>query len=155
MYKKNVFILILTIFLTSSLISFAQKPPVGNQPPHAIQPPSQAVLLQNIPPIILIAGKEKDSFQKVFIDKVKIGAEINVKLIMFVREPSETIKTNTYGLPASAKLDVKKDEKAKNRAEGTLSWKLVKSDKGFHTIIIEVSNSKGSVNRISLSYDVS
>ena len=149
MYKKIVFIITLITFLSSQLISFAQNPPAGDK-----TPPAQEALLQNLPPIILIAGKERESFQKVFIDKVKIGNEINVKLLMFDREPTEDIKTNTYGLPSSAKLDVKKDPKGKNRAEGNLSWKPGKTDKGFHTIIIEASNSKGAVSRVSLSYDI-
>lgn len=148
MYKKIAFIVMLITFFSSQLISFAQNPPAGNQTPP------QAATLQNLPPIILIAGKERESFQKVFIDKVKIGNEINVKLLMFDREPTEDIKTNTYGLPSSAKLDVKKDPKGKNRAEGNLSWKPGKTDKGFHTIIIEASNSKGAVSRVSLSYDI-
>ena len=73
---------------------------------------------------------------------------------MFDQNQTETIKTNTYGLPESAKFDVKTDDKFKSRAEGTLTWKPTKLDKGFHTIVIETVNSKDFPGRISLSYDV-
>ena len=164
MYKKILSGLMLITFLSSQLISLAQDPGMAPQTPPANQQvlpapngansPSIAPP-QNIPPIILIAGKERESFQKVFIDKVKVGDEINVKLLMFDREPTEDIKVNSYGLPASAKLTIKKDDKGKNRAEADLTWKPEKSDKGFHTIVIEVLNSKGATSRVSLSYDVS
>ena len=147
MYKKILFSLMFIIFLSFQLASFAQSSsgvmPVNNVPP------------QNIPPIILISGKERESFQKVFIDKVKVGDEINLTLLMFDHELTQEIKINSYGLPDSAKLNVKKNEKEKNRAQANLVWKPEKSDKGFHTIVIEVLNSKGAVSRISLSYDVS
>lgn len=178
MYKKFVFILTLIIFSSSQLVSFGQNPGMAPQPPSANPqappalpqnappglplnaPPSlpqnvPSALPQNFPPIILISGKERESFQKVFIDKAKIGDEINVKLLMFDREPTESIKINSYGLPDSAKLTIKNDEKTKNRAEANLIWKPSKIDKGFHTIVIEVLNSKGSISRISLSYDIS
>ena len=156
MYKKVIFSFMLLAFLNSQLISLAQDPSMAPQAPPANQqvtpPPAPP---QNIPPIILISGKERESFQKVFIDKVKVGDEINIKLLMFDREPTEDIKVNSYGLPNSAKLNVKKDDKGKNRAEADLTWKPEKSDKGFHTIVIEVLNSKGATSRVSLSYDVS
>ena len=150
MYKKILFSLMVIIFLSFQLASLAQSSSgVRPQPLHGSNHPSTAT-----PPIILISGKERESFHKVFIDKVKIGDEINLSLLMFDHEPAQEIKINSYGLPDSAQLNVKKNEKEKNRAQANSIWKPEKSDKGFHTIVIEVLNSKGAVSRISLSYDV-
>lgn len=155
MNKKNLFGLMLTIFASSQLMSLAQNPAMVPPPPApGKQVTAPVALPQTFPPIILISGKERESFQKVFIDKVKAGEQISVKLLTFDREPKEEVKVNSYGLPDSAKLDVKNGEGSKNRAEINLTWKTKDSDKGFHTIIIEAVNSKDAASRVSLSYDV-
>ncbi len=129
--------------LPSGLAIPNNAPSKGQSPP-----PTQ------IPPGIIIQGKEKESFQKVFVDKVKIGQPIELKLLMFDREPTEVLVSTTYGLPESAKYEFKVDEKQRNRATANLTWTPTGKDKGFHTIIVELSNSKGTKNRMSFSYDV-
>ncbi len=151
MYKKFVFSLILITFFSFQHFSYAQTP---TSPPPVPQMTPPAQVPQDIPPIILISGKERESYQKVFIDKVKTGTEINVKILMFDREPKETLKVSSYGVPSSSKLDIKKDEKASNRVEANFSWKPSSTDKGFHTFVLEAVNSKGSISRVSLSYDI-
>ena len=158
--------LILTISILFNLPSLAQQPP--NQPPLPPQQPVmqgappqlQPAMQQDAPPLslppnILVVGKERESFQKVLIDEATVGVEKVVTLIIFDRDPSADLSCITYGLPASAKFDFKKDEKNKNRATATLVWKPTKQDKdklsNFHTIVVEVTNGKSS-NKLALSY---
>lgn len=143
--------MLITLF-NVQYFSYAQTPPPPPPPVPQMTPAAQVP--QDIPPIILISGKERESYQKVFIDKVKIGTEINVKILMFDRDPKESLKINSYGVPSSSKLDIKKDEKASNRIEANFLWKPSKTDKGFHTFILEAINSKGATGRVSLSYDI-
>ncbi len=154
MYKKILSGLVLLIFVSSQLISYAQEPERQELERKYVQPSANPNQPPSLPPIVLIAGKEKDSFQRVFIEKVKTGDQVNVKLLMFDREPGEKITVNSYGLPGSAKLNVVQDEKTKNRAEATLTWTPSMADTGFRTVVIEAINSKGLASRVSLSYKV-
>ena len=128
--------------------------PMGVELPPGIPPPPPGAMVVNPPPNIFIQGKERESFQKVFVEKIKVDQQIDLKFFMFDREPSETLSSKTYSLPSSAKYDFKLDEKMKSKGGATFSWKPSKADVGFHTIIVEVSNSKGDASRLSLSYDV-
>ena len=154
MKKKILSVIVLVYFLLS--VSYAQeaKPtkgkPTNQKNQVKIQNPSEAEL----PPIVLILGKEKESFQKVFINQAKTDQLVNLTLVIFDKNGTEGLNFVTYGLPKSARFDFQKDQNVKNKATATLSWTPTKTDIGFWTIVVEVTNTKGISSRMSLSYDV-
>ncbi len=161
---KSILILLIIFFSLNANNVFAQEPNAAPQPAAAPAQqdtmPAQAAPEppRQIPPAIVLQGKETEYFNKVFIEKAKVGQPLIVKFLMFDMDPTEELKSKIYNLPKSATYEFKLEETAKNRASSVLTWtpkEESKADKDeFDVIIVEAKNSKGLVSRIAVAYDV-
>ena len=154
--KKNCLLALATLLLiTTSQNTIAKNPDKKPLAKKSALKNKKPIKSRDLPPVIMVRGKEKEPAQKVFIRKVQAGSKIEETLAIFDRNKNEKdIKVNSYGLPSTAKLNITKDKQLKNRTLAILTWETNKTNKGFHTIVIEAVNSKGAINRIALSYNI-
>ncbi len=152
---KSILILLIIFFSLNANNIFAQEPNAAPPPQNTMPAPAATEPPRQIPPAIVLKGKETEYFNKVFIEKAKVGQPITLEFLMFDMDPSETLSSTAYP-KSSVKYDFKLEETAKNRASSVLTWTPKEESKAdtFDVIIVEAKNSKGLVSRIAVAYDV-
>lgn len=116
-------------------------------------PPSPGFPPTNVPPALLIRGKEFE-MSRVLIENANVNKEVKIEFLMFDRDSKEKLTSKAYGLTPTAKYNIETSDTVKNSAQAVFTWTPTEKDIGTHGFAFEVSNSKDAVNRLAIFFEV-